>query len=111
MAQSAITDDNKSLINGFQIEAHRPEAVVAGNHRALGVLHPAVVEVPAACGKLSHETFHGAPGAFTEIRRPLTVFGNEDLPLGQLAGMLDGVFISFHEVLVADLADNSDPYR
>ena len=39
-----------SLLDCFEQKTHRAEAVVAGYHGGMGVLHPAVEEVAAAVG-------------------------------------------------------------
>ncbi len=50
------------LVYGFQVEGERAEAVVAADHGAHGVFHPAVKEVALAVGKGFNKGFHGIPG-------------------------------------------------
>ncbi len=45
----------QSLVQGLQQEAHRAEAVVAGDHGGSWVLHPAVVEILRPVGQGHHE--------------------------------------------------------
>ena len=90
-------------------KAHGPEPVVAGEHRRGGVPHPSVVEVRRAVRERHDEGRKGLPGAWAQPFGPLHAVGDEDLPLVQVAGVLDRVFVAFHQVLVADLADDGDP--
>ena len=50
------------LVYGFQVEGERAEAIVAADHGAHGVFHPAVKEVALAAGKGFNKRFHGIPG-------------------------------------------------
>ena len=46
------------LRNNFQIETHRSESVIARNHRAHRILHPAVEEVALPCGQVFYKFPH-----------------------------------------------------
>ena len=39
------------LVYNLYIEAERPEAIVAADHRAHGILHPSIIEVSFASGQ------------------------------------------------------------
>ena len=51
------------VVDAFEEEADGAEAVVAADECAVGVAHPAVVEVAASGGELLYEPMHGVPGA------------------------------------------------
>ena len=75
------------LFHHFDVEAERTEAVIAANHRAHGILHPAIVvncgpvggraligkEVPLSSGQRFYELTHGFP-----CRRAHAIFVAED---------------------------------
>ena len=50
------------LVYYLQIKRERAEAIVAADHGAHGVFHPAVKEVALAVGKGFNKGFHGVPG-------------------------------------------------
>lgn len=59
-------------------------------------------------GEGHHEGRHTFPGAEAEALRPLPAVGHKDLPFPQVAGMLDGVFISGDQIVVAGCFHNGD---
>ena len=97
-----------SMENYLQIETERAEAVVATNHGAHGVLHPAVVEVAFAPGKGLYELPHGGPGRWAHAIWTFTVNRNPLLTFQHVTGVLDGVFVFLHEVVINGLPDGSD---
>ena len=97
-------------IDGFEIETDGAETVVAGDHGAAGILHPAVEEIAAPAGKLFDEFPHAPPRAIAEAFRLEPVTGNENLPLAHVTRVLDGVFIKHGKILIAGLPHNGDLY-
>ena len=69
--ESTYIYSGRILVQGFQIEAYGPEAVVAGNTSRLGIFHPAVIEIPAAVGQGHDEGGDGIPGTGAEALGPL----------------------------------------
>ena len=96
------------LVYGFQVEGERAEAVVAADHGAHGVFHPAVKEVALAVGKGFNKGFHGIPGGKAYSIRSLSIFRYPLLALPDIAGVLDGVLIFCHQVRIGCLADGCD---
>ena len=39
------------LLQRFQVEAYRAEAVITADHSRMGIFHPAVIEIAATVGK------------------------------------------------------------
>ena len=62
------------LVYGFQVEGERAEAVVAADHGAHGVFHPAVKEVALAVGKRFNKRFHRVPGRKAKAIWALGIF-------------------------------------
>ena len=89
----------------LQIKTHGSESVVAGDHGAQGVAHPSVEEVAAAGGEVFHERAHRFPGGVAEALRLAGIFRNPAAADGDVAGVLDGVFVDGHEVGVFRPAD------
>ena len=94
----------------FEIEAEGAEAVVATDHGAHGILHPAVVKVTFASGQRLNELTHGGPSRGTQALRTGSVDGYPLLAHADIAGMLDGVLILRHQVGIDGLADGGDSY-
>ena len=96
------------VLKGFKIEAYGTEAVVAADHGAHGVLHPAVEEVALATSQGLHEGPHHIPGGRAQARRALTVDGDPLLSDADVAGVLDGVLILRHQVVIDGLAHSGN---
>ena len=99
-----------SVVERLDEKAHRAESVVAGEHRRGGILHPAVVEARRAVRQRHDEGREGLPGAFAQPLGLLPPLRDEDLPLAEVAGVLDRIFVACDEVPVADLAHDGDAY-
>ena len=96
------------LHDNFDIEAERAETVVAADHRAHGVLHPAVIEIASAFGQGLHELLHRRPGGRTHPFGALSVDGNPLLALSYVAGVFDGVLVLLHQVCIDGLPNGCD---
>ena len=95
----------KWSLDSFQEETHRTETVVAADHRAIGVAHPAVVEIALAAGKRLHKRLHALPRAFTHPFGALAIAAHPLLTFGHIACVLDGVLVFCLQVPVVGLAD------
>ncbi len=82
-----------SLLDCFQQKAHRAEAVVAGDHGGMGVLHPAVEKIATAISQLDYELAHAFPGAVAQAFGFLPIAGNKNLSFLDITTVLDGIFI------------------
>ena len=96
------------ILDGFDEKAHRPETVVAGDHGGSRIFHPAVIEIFPAMGEGHHKGRHAFPRAVAEPFRLLPAVGDEDLPLAEITGVLDRIFILSHQVLVTRHAHDGD---
>ena len=94
------------FVCGFDKETYRAKSVVARNHRGLFVFHPAVKEVHATVGERHDEGGEGFPGAVAETFWLLPAVCDKNGSFLQVACVLDGVLVLFHEVLVASLAND-----
>lgn len=72
---------------------------IAGN-----TFHPAVIESSTAVGQGHHKGRNAVPGAAAEAFRLCPATGDPDLTFGYIAGVLDGVFVLFHQVGIAGLS-------
>ena len=95
----------------FKQEANWAEAVVATDKCRVRVSHPAVVEVSAPFGEFFYEPLHALPGTGTKAIRTLSVEACPLLPLGNVAGVLYGVFVESLQVEVVGAAYGCDSYR
>ena len=68
------------------------------------IAHPAVVKISAARGKLFDEFFHALPCRGAKPFRFLPASGDKDLPLAYVAGVLEGIFVFLHQVVIMRLA-------
>ena len=93
------------FFDDFDVEADRAEAVVAGDHGAHGVFHPAVKEVAFAGSEVLDEVFHGVPGRWAHAVGALAVYGYPALAFMHVAGVLDGVLEAGHEVGILGFTD------
>ena len=96
------------FINYFDIETERSEAVVATDHRAHGILHPAVEEVTFALCERFHKRPHGLPRRKTQTFRPFAVDGDPLLSLPDVASVLNGVLVLRYQVRIDRLANSCD---
>ena len=94
--------------NNFKIETDGTETVVARDHGASGILHPAVEEIAASAGKLFDEFPHAPPRAIAEAFGLEPVPGNENLPLAHVTSVLNRVFIKRGKILIAGLSHNGN---
>ena len=86
------------LFYHFQVIAHRAEAVITAEHCRVRILHPAVVEIAAAFCQHFDKGFDATPGGIAEALRPLPVKGYPGITDVHFAGVLDGVFVQFHQI-------------
>ena len=93
------------FFDDLDIEADRAEAVIAGDHGAHGVFHPAVKEVAFAGSEVLDEVFHGVPGRWAHAVGALAVYGYPALAFKHVACVLYGVLKAGHEVGVLGLTD------
>ncbi len=91
------------FLQRFNQKADRPEPVVAGNHGGFLILHPTVVKIPAPVGQRHYKGRHTFPCAFAHPFRALPAVGNKNLPLPQVAGVRNGVFIPGSQLRVEGL--------
>lgn len=94
------------FVCGFYKETYGAKSVVARNHRGLFVFHPAVKEVHATVGERHDEGGENLPGAVAETFWLLPAVCDKNGSFLQVACVLDGVLVLFHEVLVASLAND-----
>lgn len=94
------------FVHGFYKETYGAKSVVARNHRGFFVFHPAVKEVHATVGERHDEGGEGFPGAVAETFWLLPAVCDKNGSFLQVACVLDGVLVLFHEVLVASLAND-----
>ena len=102
--------DTDNSLHHFNIEAEWSETVIAADHCAHGVLHPAIIEVPFTSCQRFHELPHGIPCSRTHPFRTFAILGNPLLSLFDIACVLDGILILFHQVWIDRLAYGSDSY-
>lgn len=102
--------DILALFDDLDVEGEGAEAVVAADHGAHGVLHPAVEEVAFAAGEGFDKWAHRLPGRCAQSLRSLSVNGHPLLPDANITGMADGILVLSHQVGVFRLADCGDTY-
>ena len=61
-----------------------------------------------AVGKGHDKGRNAVPGAVTEALRLAPAVGDPDLPLFDITGVLDGIFVLLHQVRIAGLSDGGD---
>ena len=112
------------LFHHFDVEAERAEAVIAANHRAHGILHPAVVvncgpvggcallgkEVSFSSGQRLHKLAHGTPSRKTHSFWALPVNGNPLLAFTNITGMLNRILVFVYQVVIDCLANGCYSY-
>ena len=96
------------FFDGFDIETERSEAVVATDHGAHGILHPAVEEVAFALCQRFHKGLHGLPCRGAQTFRTFAVNGYPLLSLPDVTGVLNGVFVLRCQVGIDRLANGCD---
>ena len=98
------------ILKCLNVKTHRPETIIATDHRTHGVLHPPIVEVAFATRKRLHERTHRLPCRGTQPFRTTTINGNPLLSFAHSASMLNGVFESLHQVGVNRLPHSRDAH-
>ena len=64
------------------------------------ILHPAIEKVAATLRKLLYKGQHGLPGTLAHSLGLLTILHHKGLPQAHIAGVLDGILILGHQILV-----------
>ncbi len=98
------------LFNGFDIETDRSKAVVAADHCAVWVLHPAVKEVALAPCKRFHKLTHSLPSLQTQALGTFAVNAYPHLAFAHIAGVFNGVLVQRHKVVVLHFSDGCNFY-
>ena len=98
------------LVNNLDIKANWPEAVVAADHSAKRVFHPAIIEVAFAFGQRLDKLTHRAPCRRTKPLRTFPVNRNPLLAFHDITRMLDGILIFRHQIGIDCLSDGGDSY-
>ena len=99
-----------SLRNNLDVKAERPEAIVAADHGALGIAHPAVVKIAFPPGQGLDKRTHGIPSRRAHPFRTLSVLRNPLLSFPNVTSVFDGVLILCHQVGIHRLANRGDTY-
>lgn len=76
---SAVLCLVRVLVQGLDVKADRPEAVVTADHSRLGILHPAIVEIAATVCQRHHKGRHALPCTVAHSIRLLPAISNPDL--------------------------------
>ena len=96
------------FVNDLNIEAEWPESVITTDHRTHGVLHPTVKEIAFTLSQWLNKLLHRFPGRWTHTFRALPIYGNPLLALPDIASVLNGILIFFHQVVINRLANSCD---
>lgn len=97
-----------ALLYHFQKKTYRTEAVVAGNHGRVLVLHPAVVKVSTSMCQDHDKRQHALPCTFTKFLWLVPVFRNENLSFLYITCVFNRIFIFFHQILIAGFSHYCD---
>ena len=101
---------SRRLLDDLDIEGERAETVIAADHGAHGILHPAIVEIAFSVGQGFHELPHGGPCRGAHARGAFAVHGDPLLALPYVARMGDGVLVPGHQIRIDRLPDCRDSY-
>ena len=96
--------------NDLNIETEWTETVIATNHGTHRVFHPSIVKIAHSFGQRLDELPHGIPCRRTHPIGTFSIDGNPLLALLYVAGMLNGIFVSGHQVRVNRLPYCCNPY-
>ena len=87
------------------VKAERTEPVVAADHCAHGVLHPAVVEVAFTSGERLHKRSHRLPRRGAQSLRTFSIDGDPLLALPDITGVFDRILVFCHQIRIDRLAN------
>ena len=83
------------------MEGDGAEAVVATEHGAGGVFHPAVIEVAAATGEFLNKWLQGFPCLGAEALGTLGIATYPRLPLDDVTGIVERVLVKGYKVVIS----------
>ena len=105
-----IASENRRISNDLDIETERTKTVIATDHGTHRVFHPTVIKIPFSFGQRLHEPAHGTPCGRAHPLGTFTIDGNPLLARLDIAGVLDGVLVSGHQILINSLPYCCYPY-
>ena len=96
------------FLHDFYQETNGAKAVVTRNHGRTLVLHPSVIQICCPICQSHYKRRHALPSALTKPFRLFPTIGYEDLSFFHIAGMLQRVLITLHQILVTSFTHNGD---
>lgn len=92
----------------FYIKTHGTKAVVARNHCAMRIFHPAVEKIATAVCKFQNELLDASPCALAHAFGHFSAPAHENVADLHVARMLDGILIRIDKVFMFNFSHRSD---